>query len=125
MLRYNVNDDMTMWVGHESEGGDNLHMGALSVSGTYTGLPDMTMGFNVAHGSDGTNFQVGVDMDSCDSGAAMDNKMNMTLNHEQSFGDSVTMNNWFRLPMKQMMGSNMNGWSDMVAWGTDFKMTSD
>ena len=98
-----------MWVSHKSKAGD-FQLGDVSVAGTYTGVPDMTMGVNVTHGSGNTNFQVGMDCDCMDGGVAMDNNMNMTVNHTQSYGDNVTMENWFRLPVKEMMGANMNQW---------------
>lgn len=98
MARYNVNDDLTMWVGHESVPSERMQMGNVSVSGTYTGLPDMTLGFNAMHGADSRNFQVGVDMDSMNGGVALDHNMNMSLNYNQTYGETVSMNTWFRLP---------------------------
>lgn len=69
-----MNDDMTMWLGHKSGNSDRMQLGTMSVSGTYTGVPDLTLGVNVSRAPQGSmNVQVGVDMEGCDTGVAMDN----------------------------------------------------
>lgn len=112
MLRYTANDDLTMWVGHDSNKDcSGLELGTMNVSAMYTGLPDMEVGANVTHNqSTGTRVQAGVNMNSVDCGVAMDSDMNMSVSNTQNFGDNVEMTNWFRMPVQQMMGGNMSTW---------------
>lgn len=120
MANVDVNDDMDVSISHESSG---LGRGDLSVSATYTGLPDMTVGFNMGlDAQNQTSFQAGVNCDSMDTNVAMDNNMNMSVTHSTNYGDNdnVSMENWFRFPLRDMMGANMGSWMNMMTAGTTF-----